>query len=604
LAAQPEVSLPTRGDESLAQGASRQGRIALHLRVGVTGHRNIDVEDEALKSAVREALDRIGRYRTGTAATPVSLTVVSALAEGADRLVASEAMDHGASLEVVLPLPAEEYLADFASEASKSDFRTLLTKAAAITGLPVADERDKAYERAGRAVVDRSDALIALWDGHPAAGRGGTAQIVAYARLHQVPVVQVPVKRLDPRPAHPRDAHVPEPPEFFGLLSDRAFELLDRYNSGWPRTEPKPTPLLSPEVKAPVPGDVHSFVDYVQPYFNRAEQVARSLQRLFRRLTLLLYALSAAAVILVATQIVFFPNDPWIVWFEVAALAAVVVTLVIGRWTRLHDRWLAARYLAERIRSGVFLAAVGAGDLRPANGAPSSADSSPPCPHGRRGAAALLRRWASDLGLAARNGAQLVRATLLPPSDDVEKPDSVEPDPNQEWVERAFHEVYWRARRSPPLESELAGLRALLVEAWVKDQVKYHHKVSKDMSRRQLQLGLLAVVLFGVSALAALFHSTRLIPSASHPDFLGYFSIVIPAVGAALSGYSAQREYARLAQRSRQMVDRLNEARQQIEQSEQLPALQRAARRTELLMGSETADWYAVFRLRDFELPS
>jgi SMODS and SLOG-associating 2TM effector domain 1 len=603
LAAQPAISLPARGDESLAQDTSRQGSIALHLRVGVTGHRNIDVEDEALKSAVREALARIGRHRAGTTATSVSLTVVSALAEGADRLVASEAMDHGASLEVVLPLPVEDYLTDFASEASKSDFRTLLKKAAAVTGLPVADERDKAYERAGRAVVDRSDVLIALWDGHAAAGRGGTAQIVAYARLHQVPVLQVPVKRLDQRLAHPRDAHVPEPPAFFGLLSDRAFELLDRYNSGWPRTEPQQAPLLPPGVETPVPAGVRGFVDYVQPYFDRAEQVAGSLQRLFRRLTLVLYGLSAAAVILVATQIIFFPNHPWIVWFEVGALAAVVVTLVIGRWTRLHDRWLAARYLAERIRSGVFLAAVGAGDLRPANGAPS-ADSGPPDPGGRRGAAALLRRWVGALRLAARNGARIFRAALLPPRDDVEQPDSAEPDPNQEWVERAFHEIYWRARRSPPPESELEGLRALLVEAWVEDQIKYHRRVSRDMSRRQLQLGLLAVALFGVSALAALFHSTRLIPSASNPDFLGYFSIVIPAVGAAISGYSAQREYARLAQRSRQMMGRLNEARQQIEQAEQLSALQRAARRTELLMRSETADWYAVFRLRDFELPS
>jgi hypothetical protein len=604
LTAQPAVSVPARGDESLGQHASRPGSIALHLRVGVTGHRNIDVEDEALKSAVREALDRVGRYRTGTAATPVSLTVVSALAEGADRLVASEAMDHGASLEVVLPLPAEDYLTDFASEASKSEFRMLLGKAAAVTGLPAAAERDKAYERGGRAVVDRSDVLIALWDGHAAAGRGGTAQIVAYARLHQVPVVQVLVKRLDQRTAHPRDARLPEPPGFFGLLSDGAFELLDRYNSGWPRTEPGPAPLLPPKVKTPVPAGVHSFVGYVQPFFNRAEQVAGSLQRQFRRLTLLLYALSAAAVILVATQIIFFPNDPWIVWFEVAALAAVVVTLVIGRWTRLHDRWLAARYLAERLRSGVFLAAVGVGDLPPVNGASASADPGPPDPGGRRGVAALLSRWASGLRLVARSGARLVRAALFPPRDDVELPDSVEPDPGQEWVERAFHEIYWGARRFAPPESELEGLRTLLVEAWVDDQVKYHRKVSKTMSRRQLQLGLLAVVLFGVSALAALFHSTRLIPSASHPDFLGYFSIVIPAVGAALSGYSAQREYARLAQRSRQMMGRLSEARQQIERSEELPALQRAARRTELVMRSETADWYAVFRLRDFELPS
>jgi hypothetical protein len=81
-------------------------------------------------------------------------------------------------------------------------------------------------------------------------------------------------------------------------------------------------------------------------------------------------------------------------------------------------------------------------------------------------------------------------------------------------------------------------------------------------------------------------------------------SVVIPAAGAAISGYSAQREYARLAQRSRQMVDRLKEARQQFEHPGPLSSLQNAVRRTELLMRSETSDWYAVFRLRDFEFPS
>ncbi len=34
---------------------------------------------------------------------------------------------------------------------------------------------------AGRAVADRSDLLLAVWDGAPAAGLGGTADIVRYA---------------------------------------------------------------------------------------------------------------------------------------------------------------------------------------------------------------------------------------------------------------------------------------------------------------------------------------------------------------------------------------------------------------------------------------
>lgn len=541
----------------------RQGRISLHLRAGVTGHRDIDVNDEALASQVRGALDRIGQYRTGTADTPVSLTVVSALAEGADRIVAREAMKRGASLEAVLPLPAGDYLTDFESDTSKAEFCSLLREASAITEVPMAGQRDEAYERAGQAVVDRSDVLIALWDGHVAQGQGGTAHVVSYARRQHVPVLQVQVERLGPKAPRPRNAHESPPPEFFGLLTDGAFGLLDHYNSRALRTGRKDTecPLLPDGLKAPVPAYVQSLVDYAQPYYHRAERVARRSQRLFKLGSLLLYSLAALAVILVATQVIFLPHDPQTVWAEAVALATVFVALVIGRRTRLHDRWLAARYFAERIRSGLFLAAVGV-DLRSAGGESRPADG------------------------------------------DMQAADSAEPDPNQEWVERAFHEIYWRARRFAPPESEpgLGLLRALLIEAWVQDQVKYHEEVSERMSGRQREFHLLAVGLFGVSALAALLHSLDLVPSG--PDVLGYLSVIIPAIGAAVAGYSAQREYARLAQRSRQMVDRLKEAGQQVEHSGQLSSLQSAARRTELLMRSETADWYAVFRLRDFEFPS
>ncbi|MEY2438480.1 MAG: hypothetical protein QOF97_3316, partial [Acidimicrobiaceae bacterium] len=55
--------------------------------------------------------------------------------------------------------------------------------------------REAAYERAGRAVVETSDVLVALWDGGASRGRGGTAEMVAYARERGVPVEVVPVRR-------------------------------------------------------------------------------------------------------------------------------------------------------------------------------------------------------------------------------------------------------------------------------------------------------------------------------------------------------------------------------------------------------------------------
>jgi hypothetical protein len=530
------------------------------LRVGVTGHRSIDPGEPAIVDAVRTMLAQIQQTRrAGTTATPVDLTVVSALAEGADRLVAREALGRGASLEVVLPLPRDDYECDFTSARSKAEFRALLAQAAAVTEQAAGGKREEAYERGGHAVVDRSDVLLALWDGRASRGRGGTAEVVSYARQQRVPVLRIPVARPGDRPPRASPIDGQPLPDHHTPLSEDAFGGLDRFNVTSLRARGRGTgPVLLPaEVVAAAPPQVREFVAYAQPYFHRAERVARSSQRVYLRLTRLLYLLAAAAVVVVATQIIFFGSNPKIVWAEVVALVAAIVTLVLGRRAGWHDRWLAARYLAERIRSGVFLAAVGAGDgLRPV-------------PYSSRRAG------------------------------------PVQADPNREWAERAFHEIYWRASRSADVaETELPALRTLIMSAWIDDQIEYHTTTTGNLAMRQRRLTWLAVTLFGVSALVALLHSMHLLEWHSEPDVWGFLSVVIPAIGAALSGYGAQREYARLAERSRLMISRLKEARDLVEDSTRLSSLQRATRTTELLMRSETADWYEVVRLHNFEVPA
>src|ERR1700757_514275 len=133
----------------------RKGRIPLHLRVAVTGHRTIDEQDPVLARKIGDKLELLReRGRQGTHATPVSLVVVSPLAEGADRMVARQALARGAGLEVVLPLPRGDYLTDFDSERSRSEFGELLSQASAITELGSCTTRSEAYERVGMAIVD------------------------------------------------------------------------------------------------------------------------------------------------------------------------------------------------------------------------------------------------------------------------------------------------------------------------------------------------------------------------------------------------------------------------------------------------------------------
>src|SRR5512139_444809 len=89
----------------------RSGRrsYAVPLVVAVTGHRDlVPAEIPFIRSRVRDCLFSL-RYEYPSRI----IVVMSALAEGADRLVAEEALKLGLPLSVVLPMPRAMYEQDF-----------------------------------------------------------------------------------------------------------------------------------------------------------------------------------------------------------------------------------------------------------------------------------------------------------------------------------------------------------------------------------------------------------------------------------------------------------------------------------------------------------
>ena len=137
------------------QGGASLGRIPFRLRIGVTGHRELE-DEEAVAAAVRRALQQARELLPRSPRTPVLLNIVSPLAEGADRLVAREVLrDPGAQLETPLPFPRNVYLQDFESAESKREFEDLLARASMVTEMQAGASREEAYERVGRYVVER-----------------------------------------------------------------------------------------------------------------------------------------------------------------------------------------------------------------------------------------------------------------------------------------------------------------------------------------------------------------------------------------------------------------------------------------------------------------
>ena len=67
------------------------GRIPFRIRIGVTGHRNLKSSP-----ALAEVPAQVRRLLPVSATTPVRFGAVSALAEGADRLVVEQVFDYAA----------------------------------------------------------------------------------------------------------------------------------------------------------------------------------------------------------------------------------------------------------------------------------------------------------------------------------------------------------------------------------------------------------------------------------------------------------------------------------------------------------------------------
>jgi hypothetical protein len=163
------------------------------VAVGVSGHRVLR-DIEGVCDLIDAALEVI--VTTHGDVTP---RIISPLAEGADRLVAVRALDKlNASLVVPLPLPVSEYLRDFDTPESKAVFLRLLERAEEVIELPNAGSREQCYLAAGLYVLNHCDVLIAVWDGEPARGTGGTAEIVHEARRLGLPIAWVHTSNRDP----------------------------------------------------------------------------------------------------------------------------------------------------------------------------------------------------------------------------------------------------------------------------------------------------------------------------------------------------------------------------------------------------------------------
>ncbi len=149
------------------------------MRIAISGHRGLPATTVALvDAALRAELSTLGPDLVG----------LSCLADGADTLFARAVLDLGGRLEVIIP--AQQYRDGLPADHHR-DYDELLAAATAIHRMDFIESTAEAHMAASEYMVNHADRLLAVWDGKPARGYGGTADVVAYARTQGVPVIVV-----------------------------------------------------------------------------------------------------------------------------------------------------------------------------------------------------------------------------------------------------------------------------------------------------------------------------------------------------------------------------------------------------------------------------
>lgn len=150
------------------------------VRIGITGHTNLTPESVPL---VADDIRTVLAERAG------ALVGVSCLARGADQVFARVVLDLGGRLDVVIP--AADYRERKVGPDNRAEFEALIGQATAVRVLGFETSNRDAYAAASEAVLGAVDVLVAVWDGAPPDGKGGTSDTVQAARQRGLPVVIV-----------------------------------------------------------------------------------------------------------------------------------------------------------------------------------------------------------------------------------------------------------------------------------------------------------------------------------------------------------------------------------------------------------------------------
>lgn len=531
-----------------------------------------------------------------------NLRLLSPLASGADQLAARLALARGWALDVVLPTSLDRHDTGQTDEAAR-DYRALLGQAGRVLELPGRADDPSAFEMAGRATVAHSDLLLAIWDGQPSRGRGGTAEIVELALGRGTPVIHLPAAGGNPRliwsaldPVILTNmGNSDVMPELDRPLLDRVLtallappanpierEFLLRFLNERPRRRQwrieYPLMMMVAGVRRVRRGDLSAGpgtasrqrdwlgyreacvgchgvdlgLDRLESGFATADALATHFAQTFRSSHVFNFILAALGTLLALVGLVNQGPPMPLALAEMVVIGGVVINTLTGARRCWHQRWLDYRQLAERLRPMRSLKLLGIAAPDPPGNA----------------AEPVARRWLDWYAAAIWRGLGIPSGRL--------EPQAVGP--------------LVRAIRRCELEPQIAYNRA---------NASLVQRLDERLEALALSLFVAALVIT-VGTVATLLFAPELV--ARHGLTLTILSAGLPALGTAIFGIRVQGDHGALAARSRTTAALLERIAAEMGAG---PTLPRAADLTEQaarVMLADLGEWRLVNELHELSL--
>jgi hypothetical protein len=276
------------------------------LAIGFTGHRKLSDEAKCREAVRKVLLEWIAKV-------PGVVYGVTSVAAGADLLFAETCIELNLPIRVFLPVPKEQFREDFdepAWDRAECVFKNALS--VEVTG--AGEKLTERYYECGIQTVQESQLLIALWDGEPSQGLGGTADMVHFAKEQGRPVIWI----------HGATGAVQHFNESAEILSDPELRFLNKL----------PGPAV--QVPAGFPRDL------ANAWFTKLDENASRAAPQFRRMAAIPIFCTAAAAVLSGKTAYTGSSVVWL-WMGTALgiMAASLPTIMfLGRrqvaWTRVR----------------------------------------------------------------------------------------------------------------------------------------------------------------------------------------------------------------------------------------------------------------------------